>query len=83
LAAEGVVVTLREDDEAPAERIELRPYQTDAIARINDAIARGVRRIMTQLATGAGKTHLASAMTADQDKPVIFTVPAIELVDQT
>jgi DNA repair protein RadD len=81
-------MTLREkwDDDFPAaavERIDLRPYQTDAIARINDSIARGVRRIMTQLATGAGKTHIASAMTAEQDKPVIFTVPAIELVDQT
>jgi DNA repair protein RadD len=38
---------------------------------------------MVQLATGAGKTHIASSMTAGQDKPVIFTVPAIELVDQT
>jgi DNA repair protein RadD len=39
---------------------------------------------MVQLATGAGKTHIASAMTAaKQNKPVIFTVPAIELVDQT
>ena len=47
------------------------------------AIARGVRRIMVQLATGAGKTHIASAMTAALNKPVIFTVPAIELVDQT
>ena len=38
---------------------------------------------MVQLATGAGKTHIASSMTAGQDKPVIFTVPAIEPVDQT
>ena len=70
-------------DEALAEQIKLRPYQTDAIARINEAIGRGVRRIMVQLATGAGKTHIASSMTAGQDKPVIFTVPAIEPVDQT
>jgi DNA repair protein RadD len=70
-------------DEALAEQIKLRPYQTDAIARINEAIGRGVRRIMVQLATGAGKTHIASSMTAGQDKPMIFTVPAIELVDQT
>jgi DNA repair protein RadD len=74
------------DDARAAEPIELRPYQTDAITRINNSIARGVRRIMVQLATGAGKTHIASAMTAgyrQQNKPVIFTVPAIELVDQT
>jgi superfamily II DNA or RNA helicase len=78
-------MTLREEwDDGPlaaaVERIDLRPYQTDAIARIDESIGRGVRRIMVQLATGAGKTHIASAMTADQDKPVIFTVPAIELV---
>ena len=53
------------DDARAAEPIELRPYQTDAITRINDSIARGVRRIMVQLATGAGKTHIASAMTAE------------------
>jgi hypothetical protein len=28
-------------DEALAEQIKLRPYQTDAIARINEAIGRG------------------------------------------
>ena len=69
--------------ETPVEAIELRPYQVDAIGRIDAAIAGGARRIMVQLATGAGKTHLASAMTARQNRPVIFTVPAIELVDQT
>ena len=71
------------DHAHPAEQIDLRPYQIDAITRINESIARGARRIMVQLATGAGKTHIASAMTASQNKPVIFTVPAIELVDQT
>lgn len=67
----------------PAEQIDLRPYQIDALTRIDNSIARGVRRIMVQLATGAGKTHIASAMTATLNRPVIFTVPAIELVDQT
>ena len=76
----------RSASEAPAEKINLRLYQVNAIDQIDGAIARGVRRIMVQLATGAGKTHIASAMTAErhsQNKPVIFTVPAIELVDQT
>jgi type I site-specific restriction endonuclease len=31
-----------------AEPVILRPYQTDAIARIDDSISRGVRRIMVQ-----------------------------------
>jgi Type III restriction enzyme, res subunit len=44
--------------DAPAEQIKLRPYQTDAITRIDESIGRGVRRIIAQLATGAGKTHI-------------------------
>jgi DNA repair protein RadD len=64
----------------------LRPYQREAIVRVLDAIARGMRRIMLQLATGAGKTLIASAITVGfraQDRRVLFVVPAIELVDQT
>src|SRR5262249_11896555 len=87
-------MTLREEweaidrifDDAPAEPIKLRLYQLNAIDRINDSISRGARRIMVQAATGSGKTLIASAMTAgyrSQNKPVIFTVPSIELVDQT
>src|SRR5262249_36367198 len=64
----------------------LRPYQADAIARVDDAIARGVRRLMLQAATGAGKTRIASEIATRaraQDRRVLFVVPAIELVDQT
>src|SRR5438552_13083401 len=64
----------------------LRPYQRNAVVRVWDAIKRGVRRIMVQAATGAGKTLIASAITAEcrtQDRRVLFVVPAIELVDQT
>jgi len=70
----------------PPAKTGLWPFQEDAIARVNAATDRGVRRIMLQLATGAGKTLIASAITAgyrERDRPVIFTVPAIELVDQT
>jgi DNA repair protein RadD len=80
----------RDDDlggffEALAKPTGLRPYQVDAIARVNRSIAAGVRRIMLQSATGSGKTLIASAMIAERarDKPAIFTVPSIELVDQT
>lgn len=38
----------------------LRPYQLDALERTRDAIRRGVRAILLQLPTGAGKTHLAA-----------------------
>jgi len=57
-------------DDAPAPS-GLRPYQTDAIARVDEAIDHGVRRIMLQLATGSGKTLIASAMVRDRDRPTI------------
>jgi superfamily II DNA or RNA helicase len=65
---------------------DLRPYQYAAISKVETILARGVRRIMLQAATGAGKTRIASAITAEyraQDRRVLFVVPAIELVDQT
>lgn len=42
----------------------LRPYQAKAIERCREAIARGVRRLILQLATGGGKTLVASAISA-------------------
>jgi superfamily II DNA or RNA helicase len=64
----------------------LRPYQADAIHQCRDAVARGVRRVMAQLATGGGKTLIASAIASGfraLGLRVLFVVPAIELVDQT
>jgi superfamily II DNA or RNA helicase len=64
----------------------LRPYQASAIIRVRDAYADGARRIMLQAATGAGKTKIASTIIrgiCDVGRPVLFVVPAIELVDQT
>jgi superfamily II DNA or RNA helicase len=64
----------------------LRPHQVDLIQNINTAIAEGYRRIVAQAPTGFGKTIVAAAMTTAaiaQRKRVIFTVPAISLVDQT
>lgn len=67
--------------------MRLRPYQEEAVVGVLSALARGVRRIMLQAATGAGKTLIASAITARllraSDRRVLFVVPAIELVDQT
>jgi DNA repair protein RadD len=65
---------------------ELRPYQADAITKVEDAIEQGIRRIMLQAATGSGKTLIASSIVANlqnQSRPAIFTVPALELIDQT
>jgi DNA repair protein RadD len=64
----------------------LRAYQAGAIIRVRDAFADGARRIMCQAPTGGGKTRIASTITrgvCDIHRPVLFVVPAIELVDQT
>src|SRR5262245_2432566 len=65
---------------------DLRPYQASAIIRARQAFSDGSRRIMLQLATGGGKTKIAGTIIRGVrafERPVLFTVPAIELVDQT
>ncbi len=64
---------------------QLRPYQADAIAKVEETIEQGIRRIMLMAATGSGKTLIASSIVANlqnQRRPAIFTVPALELIDQ-
>jgi DNA repair protein RadD len=64
----------------------LRPQQVDFIAKINAAIASGCRRIIGQAPTGFGKTIVATATIREayeQRHRVIFTVPALSLIDQT
>jgi DNA repair protein RadD len=41
---------------------ELRPYQRDVIAELDEAIAAGKRRIILVAPTGAGKTIIAAAI---------------------
>ena len=65
---------------------ELRPHQTRAIASLRNSLMAGHRRPMLQLPTGAGKTVTAAAMirnALEKGNRVIFTVPAVSLVDQT
>ncbi len=64
----------------------LWPHQASTIIRLRDAFADGARRIMLQAATGAGKTKIASTIicgVCDIGRPVLFAVPAVELIDQT
>lgn len=64
----------------------LRPHQAKAIVSLRQAIASGSRRPILQAPTGAGKTVLAAAIIESalaKGRRVIFTVPAISLVDQT
>jgi DNA repair protein RadD len=65
---------------------ELRPYQVEALDAIRDSLRGGVRRLMVQAATGAGKTKIAAAMVdsaLSKGNRMAFVVPAIALVDQT
>jgi DNA repair protein RadD len=64
----------------------LRPYQEEAIRRLRQSLQLGNKRPVLQLATGAGKTRVASAiidLAVQKRRRAIFTVPAIALVDQT
>jgi superfamily II DNA or RNA helicase len=40
--------------------VRLRPYQTEAIDRVDAAVARSVRRVLVVAPTGAGKTTIAA-----------------------
>jgi DNA repair protein RadD len=65
---------------------ELRDYQAQAIDDLRDALREGHRRVVLQAPTGYGKTVLAShvvKMARDKGKRVVFTVPALDLIDQT
>jgi DNA repair protein RadD len=41
---------------------KLRPYQREVIAKLDEAIAAGKRRIILVAPTGAGKTIIAAAI---------------------
>ncbi len=65
---------------------ELRPHQAQAIELLRQSLGSGNRRPILQAPTGFGKTRLAAAVIEGalaRNKRVIFTVPALSLVDQT
>jgi len=64
----------------------LRPQQVDLLAVLDAEIEAGCRRLIAQAPTGFGKTMVAAAVARkyqDTGKRVIFTVPALSLIDQT
>ncbi len=64
----------------------LRPHQTNLLANIRAEIRSGCRRLVGQAPTGFGKTIVGATMAQgalDRGKRVIFTVPALSLIDQT
>lgn len=63
----------------------LRPHQTRLLAEIDQAIAAGDRHIVAQAATGFGKTIVGATIAKrnlEQGRRTLFTVPALELIDQ-
>ena len=46
----------------PIAHLLLRPYQRDAIANVEDALAQGRRKMLAAMATGTGKTLTAIAL---------------------
>jgi superfamily II DNA or RNA helicase len=64
----------------------LRPYQTDVVAQIEQAIAAGEKRILVVAPTGSGKTVIASAIIEKFTKryrPVVVLAHRKEIIDQT
>jgi superfamily II DNA or RNA helicase len=64
----------------------LREDQNAALNALREAVLAGHRRICMQASTGFGKTVLAAALVnsaLQRGKRVLFTVPAIDLIDQT
>lgn len=65
---------------------ELRPYQLTALENIRASVRGGVRKLIVQAPTGAGKTKLAAAIVEgarEKGNRVAFVCPAINLIDQT
>ncbi len=67
-------------------KLELRPYQNNSITMVREAMRRGNKRILYVLATGGGKTLIASeiiAMARSLGKRVAFVCNRIQLINQT
>lgn len=64
----------------------LRRYQEDAINQIRSSFGKGFTRVVCQAPTGAGKTVVAAKIiqgAVAKGNRVIFTAPAITLINQT
>ena len=63
-----------------------RPHQLSTIEALKRSIHSGNKRICIQLPVGAGKTFVAAMIiqgALEKDNRVVFTVPALSLIDQT
>lgn len=62
--------------------LQLRPYQTDALAAVLDVAARGQRRLLIALPTGTGKTVIFSQLIAQRPGRALVLVHRDELLQQ-
>src|SRR4051794_13333003 len=77
--------TSAQDRRSPAAP-ELRPYQTDVIARLGAVIAAGHRRPLLVAPTGSGKTGIIAAVIAEaveKGRRVLVIAHRREIVAQT
>ena len=75
-----------EADQDFSKKKDLRPHQVKAISLVRQSLGKGFKRIVCQAATGFGKTLTASKIiegALEKGNRVIFTAPAISLIDQT
>lgn len=66
--------------------MSLRPYQVDAVRKVRAAYAAGCKRVLLVLATGAGKTVVASEiirLARLNETSVTFLAHRVELIEQT
>jgi DNA repair protein RadD len=66
--------------------VQLRPYQTEDLERVRARLRAGVRRVLLQQPTGAGKTILSGTMLKGASERGLrswFAVHRKELLDQT
>jgi DNA repair protein RadD len=64
----------------------LRPHQVHLLTEIDQAIAAGERHLIAQAPTGFGKTIVGATLAIrnlEEGRRTLFTVPALELINQT
>ena len=77
---------LFEAEQDLSKRKTLRAHQTKAIDLVRASLKAGHKRVVVQAPTGFGKTLTAAKIiegALDKGNSVIFTAPAISLIDQT
>lgn len=65
--------------------METRQYQKDSISLLRDALSTGMKRVIIDLATGGGKSHICELIirgALEKKKKVLFLVNRVQLVDQ-